>query len=101
MAAPADNGAFASISILGKDPAVLAMNELIGRVSQTKTNILITGESGTGKELIARAIHFGGPSKANPFVTINCGAIPENLMESEMFGHKKGSFTGADRKSVV
>jgi two-component system response regulator PilR (NtrC family) len=59
------------------------------------TNILVTGESGTGKEVVAKAIHYNGPLKDRPFVTVNCGAIPENLMESEMFGHKKGSFTGA------
>jgi two-component system response regulator PilR (NtrC family) len=68
---------------------------LIRRVSQTPTNVLITGESGTGKEMVAKAIHFNGPLKDRPFVTVNCGAIPESLMESEMFGHKKGSFTGA------
>jgi len=69
--------------------------DLIKRVSQAPTNILVTGESGTGKEVVAKAIHYNGPLKDRPFVTINCGAIPENLMESEMFGHKKGSFTGA------
>jgi two-component system response regulator PilR (NtrC family) len=69
--------------------------DLVNRVSQTTTNVLITGESGTGKELIAKAVHYNGPLKDRPFVTVNCGAIPENLMESEMFGHKKGSFTGA------
>jgi two-component system response regulator PilR (NtrC family) len=67
----------------------------VRRVSQTPTNILVTGESGTGKEVVAKAIHYNGPLKDRNFVTINCGAIPENLMESEMFGHKKGSFTGA------
>src|SRR3989338_8292837 len=74
---------------------MLKIYDLIQRVCETKTNVLITGESGTGKELIARAIHYNGALKDKPFVTVNCGAIPENLMESEMFGHKKGSFTGA------
>ena len=69
--------------------------DMIKRVSLTPTNVLITGESGTGKEMVAKAIHYNGPLKDKPFVTVNCGAIPESLMESEMFGHKKGSFTGA------
>ena len=69
--------------------------DMIQRVSQTPTNVLVTGESGTGKEMVAKAIHYNGPLKDKPFVTVNCGAIPESLMESEMFGHKKGSFTGA------
>jgi two-component system response regulator PilR (NtrC family) len=75
---------------------------MVKRVANTKSSVLITGESGTGKELIARAIHYNGPLKDKPFVTVNCGAIPENLMESEMFGHKKGSFTGAiaDKKGL-
>lgn len=71
------------------------MLALIARVSKSNTNVLIIGESGTGKELVARMIHESGPLAGHPFVPINCGAIPENLIESEMFGHKKGSFTGA------
>lgn len=86
---------FSFQNVIGNSPAMHHVFDLIKRVSQAPTNILITGESGTGKEVIAKAIHYNGPLKEKPFVTINCGAIPENLMESEMFGHKKGSFTGA------
>jgi two-component system response regulator PilR (NtrC family) len=82
-------------NLIGKNPAMLKVYELIQRMAQTKANILVTGESGTGKELVARAIHYTGPRKDKPFVTVNCGAIPEQLMESEFFGHEKGSFTGA------
>lgn len=82
-------------NMVGNSPAMHAIFDLVKRVSQAPTNVLITGESGTGKEVVAKAIHYNGPLKDKPFVTINCGAIPENLMESEMFGHKKGSFTGA------
>jgi two-component system response regulator PilR (NtrC family) len=81
--------------ILGDSPPVRALLDLIGKVSQARTNVLIIGESGTGKELVARMIHESGPLKGKPFVPINCGAIPETLIESELFGHKKGSFTGA------
>jgi two-component system, NtrC family, response regulator PilR len=69
--------------------------KMIVQLAKTKTNVLITGESGTGKELIARAIHRESDRRDHPFVAINCGGIPETLMESELFGHKKGSFTGA------
>jgi two-component system response regulator PilR (NtrC family) len=69
--------------------------EMIGKIHSTKTSVLISGESGTGKELVARALHSEGARARLPFVAINCGAIPEELMESELFGHKKGSFTGA------
>ncbi len=82
-------------NMVGNSTAMHAIFDMVKRVAQTPTNVLITGESGTGKEVIAKAIHYNGPLKDRPFVTINCGAIPENLMESEMFGHKKGSFTGA------
>ncbi len=82
-------------NMIGNSSNMHAVFDLIKRVSHSNTNILITGESGTGKEVIAKSIHYSGPLKDKPFVTVNCGAIPENLMESEMFGHKKGSFTGA------
>jgi len=81
--------------ILGKSPQVFALKKMIERVAPSKTNILIIGESGTGKELVARALHELSPVKDGPFVAVNCGAIPESLIESELFGHKKGSFTGA------
>jgi len=88
--------------IVGSSPRMLHIYDMIRQVAKTKTNILITGESGTGKELIARAIHDQSDRNADPFVVINCGSIPEALMESEFFGHKKGSFTGAtdDKKGL-
>jgi two-component system response regulator PilR (NtrC family) len=82
-------------NLVGNSEAMHKIYDLVKRVSTTPTNVLITGESGTGKEVVAKSIHYNGPLKDKPFVTINCGAIPEQLMESEMFGHKKGSFTGA------
>lgn len=82
-------------NLVGNSEPMHKVFEMIRRVSQAPTNILITGESGTGKEMIAKAIHYNGPLKDKPFIPVNCGAIPESLMESEMFGHKKGSFTGA------
>lgn len=82
-------------SLVGNSETMHRIYELIKRVSETPTNVLVTGESGTGKEMVAKAIHYNGPLRDKPFVTVNCGAIPESLMESEMFGHKKGSFTGA------
>jgi two-component system, NtrC family, response regulator PilR len=88
--------------IIGSSPQMMHIYDLIRQVSKTRTNILITGESGTGKELIARAIHEESDRKNQPFVTINCGGIPETLLESELFGHKKGAFTGAslDKKGL-
>jgi two-component system response regulator PilR (NtrC family) len=82
-------------SLVGSSPAMMKIYDLIRRVMNNRINCLIIGESGTGKELIARAIHDNGQRAGAPFVAINCGAIPENLVESELFGHKKGSFTGA------
>jgi two-component system response regulator PilR (NtrC family) len=84
-----------SSPILGESKAVQDLLKLIEKVSASKTGVLIIGESGTGKELVARMIHESGPMKGKPFVPVNCGAIPENLIETEMFGHKRGSFTGA------
>jgi two-component system response regulator PilR (NtrC family) len=82
-------------NLVGNSETMHRVFDMISRVSGTPTTVLITGESGTGKEMVAKAIHYNGPFKDKPFVPVNCGAIPETLMESEMFGHKKGSFTGA------
>ena len=82
-------------NIIGQSPKMQALYDLLEKVSPTKTNILVTGESGTGKELVAKAIHYNSPRRDRPFVTLNCGAIPESLIESELFGHMKGAFTDA------
>jgi two-component system response regulator PilR (NtrC family) len=82
-------------NLVSHSPKMLKIFNLIKQVGATKTNVLISGESGTGKELVARAIHQISPRNGKPFVTINCSAIPENLMESELFGYVKGAFTGA------
>ena len=86
--------------ILGKSPQMRSIFELVQRVSQATANILIMGESGTGKEVVARAIHNVGPRANKPFVAINCTAIPDTLLESELFGHAKGSFTGAIQRKL-
>jgi len=88
--------------IIGKSPGMAAIFKRIQQISTTKTNVLVTGESGTGKELIARAIHENSDRKDKPFVVVNCGGIPDTLMESEFFGHVRGSFTGAvvDKKGL-
>lgn len=81
--------------ILGKSKAIQAVFDLIRRVADSPTNVLITGESGTGKELVAKAIHYNSDRKDAPFVPVNCAAIPEQLLESELFGHMRGAFTDA------
>ena len=81
--------------LIGKSPAMDRLRDLIKRVANATTSVLITGESGTGKEMVARALHFQSPRAKEAFVVLNCGAIPENLIESELFGHTKGAFTGA------
>ncbi|MGQ9483728.1 MAG: sigma-54-dependent transcriptional regulator [Desulfosoma sp.] len=89
--------------MIGESPAMKKIYELIERVSATTSNVLITGESGTGKELVAKAIHKRSPRGEKPFVAVNCAGVPEALIESELFGYRKGAFTGAtmDRKGLV
>jgi len=82
-------------NLVGLSPVMQEVYKLVGKVSMTKATVLIQGESGTGKELIARAIHNNSPRAANPLIPINCGAIPETLLESELFGYERGAFTGA------
>lgn len=86
--------------IVGDSEQFENLIDVIERVKNNKATVLIQGESGTGKELIARAIHFKGSFASNPFVTVNCGGIPENLMESELFGYEKGAFTGANESKI-
>jgi two-component system response regulator PilR (NtrC family) len=85
-----------SYQLLGESQAINQVRQMIDRLAKSQAPVFITGESGSGKELAARMIHLGGPRAEQPFVPVNCGAIPENLMESEFFGYKKGAFTGAE-----
>ncbi len=83
-------------SIIGKSPRFVAMMENVKRIAQTRSNVLICGESGTGKEVIARMIHYTSPTSEKPFVAVNCGGLAETLVESELFGYRRGAFTGAN-----
>ncbi|HUI27599.1 MAG TPA: sigma-54 dependent transcriptional regulator [Candidatus Kryptonia bacterium] len=83
------------VEIIGKTPAMLDIYKTIGRVAPTEATVLIQGESGTGKELIAKAVHYHSPRWSGPFIALNCSAIPRELLESELFGHERGAFTGA------
>jgi DNA-binding NtrC family response regulator len=87
-------------TIIGKSPLMQEVAGNIQKVAQAKTSVFLLGESGTGKEIFARAIHFLSPRKEHPFVPINCAAIPRELLESELFGHEKGAFTGADNRKL-
>jgi Nif-specific regulatory protein len=85
----------ASKEIIGGDPKILSLLEVVNRIADSPATVLIEGESGTGKELVARALHYQSARREHPFVAINCAAIPDNLLESELFGYEKGAFTGA------
>jgi DNA-binding NtrC family response regulator len=89
--------------LIGKSPSMQKIYELVERISDSSNNVLITGESGTGKELVAKAIHYSGTRKDGPFIAVNCPAIPETLLESELFGYKRGAFTDAktDKKGLI
>ena len=93
---PEKPAAPSSYQLLGESQAIMQVRQMIERLAKSQAPVFITGESGSGKELAARMIHLGGPRAEQPFVPVNCGAIPENLMESEFFGYKKGAFTGAE-----
>jgi Nif-specific regulatory protein len=90
----------ASKETIGRDPKILALLEVIDRIADSPATVLIEGESGTGKDLVARALHYQSSRRDRPYVAINCAAIPENLLESELFGHEKGSFTGATDRYI-
>ena len=88
---------FRPANIIGNSKAMQAVYDLIAQVSKSDATVLIRGESGTGKELVAHAIHYNSPRAGKPFIKVNCAALPETLIESELFGHEKGAFTGARR----
>jgi two-component system nitrogen regulation response regulator GlnG len=100
VASSADEGEFDSIPLVGRSPAMQEIYRVLARLMQTDLTVMISGESGTGKELVARALHDYGKRRNGPFVAINMAAIPRELIESELFGHEKGAFTGAQNRHV-
>jgi DNA-binding NtrC family response regulator len=95
VAAADDASAYRLEGLVGRDATMIATYKLVGQAASVRTNVLIRGESGTGKELIARAIHYNSPEASQPFVALNCTSLPSTLLESELFGHVRGAFTGA------
>ena len=100
MKQPAKVEDFESIPLVGRSPAMQEIYRVLARLMQTDLTVMIAGESGTGKELVARALHDYGKRRTGPFVAINMAAIPRDLIESELFGHEKGAFTGANSRSA-
>lgn len=94
---PASSTRASDLNLIGKSPALVNVMKMVGRLAATSLPVLITGESGTGKEVLVRAIHQRSPRASKPFVAVNCGALPAELIESELFGHVRGAFTGAER----
>src|SRR5437899_3738001 len=90
----------AGVGLVGNSPPMRRAMELVEKVAPSKASVVITGQSGTGKEMVARAIHQLSPRSEKPFIAINCSAIPSTLIESEMFGHERGAFTGADQRRL-
>jgi DNA-binding NtrC family response regulator len=97
---PVEATPIGQLPLVGQSPAMLDVFKLVARVGPSTATVLIQGESGTGKEVVARTIHQHGPMATGPFVAVNCAAIPENLLESELFGHEKGAFTGAVARKI-
>ncbi len=91
---------YAFSGIIGSSPGMRKVGELLRRVVDSDVSVLVTGESGTGKELVARALHFNGPRRKGPFVAVNCASVPETLIETEMFGHERGAFSGATARRI-
>ena len=100
VSSPADDGEFDSIPLVGRSPAMQEIYRVLARLMQTDLTVMISGESGTGKEVLARYVHSRSARAKRPFISINCAAIPEHLLESELFGHEKGAFTGAVARRI-
>jgi len=100
MPSPARESAYQPYNFIGSSPAIKKVFKIVNKVAGTGANVIITGETGTGKELVAGAVHYNSPRAEGSFVRVNCAALPEQLLESELFGYEKGAFTGADRLRV-